>query len=163
MKKEVFFAILLGLSFGLIVTYGIYRASQADTQQQLANILETTNLPLVNDSDSSISTIVINSPPNESIVDEKRQTIAGTTHSNSFVVIYVNETPYITTTDQAGAFSLSADLRLGSNVIGIHALDENGQETISEIVVGYTTQPLFSQAATGSANADETRENTDQK
>jgi hypothetical protein len=54
-------------------------------------------------------------------------------------------------------------LRLGSNVIGIHALDENGQETISEIVVGYTTQPLFSQAATGSANADETRENTDQK
>jgi len=156
MKKEVFVAILLGLSFGLIVTYGIYRASQADTQQQLATILETTNLELENEDTSAISTIVIDSPQNESIVDEQRQTISGTTISNSFVIIYVNETPYITSADQAGAFSVSADLQLGSNVIGVHALNENGEETVSEIVVGYTTQPLFSQAATSSADTDET-------
>lgn len=163
MKKEVFFAILLGLSFGLIVTYGIYRASQADTQQQLATILETTNLDVANEENSAISTIVIDAPLNESIVDEQRQTISGTTLSNSFVVIYVNETPYVTTADQAGAFSISADLRLGSNVIGVHALNENGQETVSEIVVGYTTQPLFSQAATDSADTDDTDENADEE
>jgi ABC-type uncharacterized transport system ATPase subunit len=163
MKKEVFVAILLGLSFGLIVTYGIYRASQADTQQQLATILETTNLDVENEDTNSISTIVIDSPLNESIVDEQRQTISGTTISNSFVIIYVNETPYITTADQAGAFSVSADLRLGSNVIGVHALDENGQETVAEIVVGYTTQPLFSQTATDSADTNDANTEADQE
>lgn len=155
MKKEVFTAIFLGLFLGLIVTYGIYRASQADTQQQVASLLdvdlEVEQTTLENGNNG---VLVINTPSHESVVSEQRQTISGNTLSNSFIVIYVNETPYITTADESGAFSLSADLRLGANIIGVHALNENGDETISEITVAYTTQPLLS-----GENNDETTEN----
>jgi hypothetical protein len=151
MKKEILVAILIGLFFGLIVTYGIYRASQANTENQVADVLETNNQEQENNSNNAISNINIDTPEDESIVSDLRQTIAGTTLSNSFVIIYVNETPYITTADQAGAFSISADLSLGSNVIGVHTLNENGQETSTELTVGYITQPLETQLATESA------------
>lgn len=157
MKKEIFFAILIGLFFGLVVTYGIYRANQADTQEQVATILESTELASNQQNGIEVLTnLVVSNPKNESIVTEQTQTIAGTTSENAFVVIYINETPYITTADETGAFSISADLRLGANIIGIHSLDNIGQETTTEIIVSYTTQPLLPRV-----ESDSDTENTD--
>lgn len=158
MKKEVFFAVLLGLSLGLIVTYGVYRANQANTQDQVDTLLQESAAETIDPTANGISSLVIDAPENESIVDEAKQTIAGTTLANAFVVIYVNETPYMTTADQTGAFSISADLSLGSNVIGVHSLSEDGNEAIAEIVVSYTTQPLIPQPS--ASESAETTEGT---
>lgn len=152
MKKEIFFAVLLGLSLGLIVTYGVYRATQADTQDQVTDITQSTTDNQDGQINETVSNLVINSPKDETIVDTKTIPVTGTTSSNSFVVIYVNETPYITTADQTGAFSISVELAENSNVIGVHALNQDGAETVVEVIVTYISKPLVSQNATPSGD-----------
>lgn len=152
MKKEIFFAVLLGLSLGLIVTYGVYRATQADTQDQVSNIAQSTTGDQNSQSNETVSNLVINSPKDEALVDTKTIPVTGLTTSNSFVIVYVNETPYITTADQTGAFSISVDLAENSNFIGVYALNQDGDETTVELLVTYISQPLVSQTATPSGD-----------
>jgi len=154
MKKEVFFAVLLGLTLGLIVTYGIYRASQANTQDQLDTITEGESEQAGQQEKIDSSSLVVDVPQDESVVNEATLTVSGTTLSNTFVIIYVGETPYITTADEAGAYSVSVELEEGSNIIGVHSLSENGQEVSTERLVTYTTQPLLPDTASESAKPE---------
>ncbi len=156
MKKEIFFAVLLGLSLGLIVTYGVYRATQADTQNQIDDITQTGDDDQNSQINATIANLIISTPKDEAIVDTKTIQVAGNTSSNAFVIIYVGETPYVTTADQTGAFSVSVELSENSNVIGIHSLTEDGDETVVEVTVTYISKPLVTQteeqkSATGSA------------
>lgn len=140
MKKELFVAIILGLSMGLIITYGIYRAQQVDTRQQAA-ILEIDTEELADISDLQ-NTLIIDSPKDESVVDQQNISVAGQTLPGAFVVIYVNEDPVITTADSSGAFSITARLRTGANVISVHSVAEDGTEVVADVVVSYTTDPI---------------------
>jgi hypothetical protein len=139
MKKEILIAILLGLSLGLFITYGLYRTRNAANDNQALNVEDTlSSSPEI----EALSTLVLHFPDDESIVDEAEIPIAGDTEPNNFVVIFVNKQEYITTADSTGAFSISAELEAGSNVIVVHSLDEDGNETVEERVVIFTTQPL---------------------
>lgn len=140
MKKELFVAIILGLSMGLIITYGIYRAQQVDTRQQAA-ILEIDTEELADISDLQ-NTLIIDSPKDESVVDQQNISVAGQTLPGAFVVIYVNEDPVITSADSTGAFSITARLRTGANVISVHSIAEDGTEVVADVVVSYTTEPI---------------------
>lgn len=138
MKKEILIAILLGLSLGLFITYGLYRsrnASNKQTQTIGSSLSATPELEV-------LSTLVLHSPADESIVAESSLTIAGDTEPDNFIVILVNDQDYITTADTAGAFSITAELESGSNVIVVYSLDEDGNATVEERVVVYTTASL---------------------
>lgn len=139
MKKEIIIAILLGLSLGLFITYGLYRSRNSANDKSVPSIQEVLENP---DKANVLSTLVLHSPDDESIVSESEITIAGDTQPNNFVVIFVNEENFITTADDAGAFSISAELEDGSNVILIHSVDEDGKETVEERMVVYTDKPL---------------------
>lgn len=154
MKKELFVAIILGLSMGLIITYGIYRAQQVDTRQQAA-ILEIDTEELADISDLQ-NTLIIDSPKDESVVDQQNISVAGQTLPGAFVVIYVNEDPVITTADSSGAFSITARLRTGANVISVHSVAEDGTEVVADVVVSYTTDPITRPLA------DDDREDSDE-
>lgn len=139
MKKEILIAILLGLSLGLFITYGLYRSRNASDDDQSSkfdnNLAATPNI-------ETLSTLVLHSPEDESIVADPTVTIAGDTEPNNFVVILVNEDETITTADESGAFSITGVLEAGSNVIVVYSLDEDGKTTIEERVVVYTTKAL---------------------
>jgi len=145
MKKEIFFAVLLGLTLGLIVTYGVYRATQANTQNQIEDITQTQDDDPTSQINTTIANLIINTPKDETVVDTKTIQVAGNTSTNAFVIIYVNEIPYITTADQAGAFSVSVELSENSNIIGVHSLTEDGEETVLEVTVTYISKPLVTQ------------------
>lgn len=133
MRKEILLAIVIGLFVGLILTYGIYVAQTAlrrtpsnDTQSQTLN---------ASPEPSAGGNLTILSPIDETVQTSQKVTVAGTTIVNSFVVIFINDEEHITTADASGNFSIEADLELGSNIITVHAIDEDGQETTVERTV----------------------------
>jgi len=150
MHKEVVLAILLGLGLGLVITYGVYRSRTAPTATQ--NEVITSTDPTASDSDSKIT---IFSPENESVQSTQSVTVTGSTDPGSFVVILVGEVDFITTADESGNFSIEAELKEGSNIIQAHAVNEDGEVSITEHVVIYNTDPLVeSETESASPSAD---------
>lgn len=159
MKKEMIISVLVGLFFGLIIVYGVYTAQNSLTKNDQDNKqLETTPSP--NPSDQADANLAIHNPEDEIIVDEALITITGTTTADNYVVIFINDDEIITTADEAGSFSVEGELELGSNIVQVHAIDENGQTTVKERTVIYSTRPLVEptpedEIATDSASTSE--------
>ena len=151
MKKEILIAILLGLSLGLFITYGLYRTRNAGSENQISNTENISSSPEI----EVLSTLVLNSPEDESIVAESTLPVSGDTEPNNFIVIFINNEQYITTADSTGAFSVSAELEPGSNVILVYSLDEDGNQTVEERVVVYTTRPLVEEVPTETPNPED--------
>jgi len=153
MRKEVFISILIGLIFGLIITYGVYKAksSEETTTQDVSVDESLTPTP----GELNAHKLVIHSPEDEIIQESNKTTVTGTTITNSFVVILINNDETITTADESGNFSVEVDLEDGSNVITVFVLDEDGQKSSTQRVVIVSDQPL---EATQSAETKEDEE-----
>jgi hypothetical protein len=133
MRKEILFAVLIGLGLGLIITYGVYTAARGPRPESPATS------PLVANASASPATdsteLVLTNPPDETVQKESATTIAGTTWANSFVVILVNGKENITTADANGNFSVKSTLRSGANIIAVTALNEDGKQAVQERTV----------------------------
>ncbi len=142
MKKEMIISVLVGLFFGLIIVYGVYTA-----QSSLSKNNQTTEelgvSPSPDDSEEEIGgNLSLHSPEDEIIVNEPLTTVTGTTLANSYVVIFINDEEHITNANESGNFSIEGELELGSNIIEVHVIDEDGKTIVKERTVIYTTKPL---------------------
>ena len=156
MKKEIIFAILLGLSLGLIITYGVYRAKmtlQQPIQKEDKISPSTTPQPTNN------SSLLLISPEDEIITDLAKINVSGSTTPDSFVIIIVNNQDNITTADQTGNFSVEVELEAGSNVIRVHALKEDGTSIVEERTVIYSTIDFMTDDANQATESGEENEN----
>lgn len=133
MKKEVLIAILIGFGLGLTITYGIYRLRTAleDQPQTIADIVSGSPTP----SPEVNSLLAMLTPEDGSIQTEKKTTVAGSTIPNSYVILFVNNSDYIQTSDDSGNFSFDVPLETGSNVLIVHVLNESGEVITKEKVV----------------------------
>jgi len=147
MRKELLFAIVIGLTLGLLLTYGFYRAKIAMTRPPgQNNPLTKTASP----SPTASTDLVVISPADEVVQTEKKVQITGTTKANNFVVIFINNKEQITQGDSSGNFSTEAGLETGSNVIIVHAINEDGATTTIErtvIVIAVAADPEASGSA----------------
>ncbi len=141
MRKEVIVAILLGLSLGLIVSYGVYRARKSlqtsDTSSQ-----QTDNGASPNPSASPHTSLVLVSPDDESIQTTKDVKVTGTTLPNALVVIFVNDKENITNADSSGNFSIETELQPNANVITVRSIDEDGNTAEEKRTVIFTNVSL---------------------
>lgn len=155
MRKELIIAIFLGLSLGLVITYGFYRARQALTTTDYNAIVLEESSPTPEA--STLGTLSIISPSDELVTSDSEISVTGTTLANTYVAIFVNDQEYLTTADSTGNFAQPVTLGNGSNVITVHALDENGHNTILERVVirtvGVSATASSSASPTASAAA----------
>lgn len=149
MKKELLLAVLIGLAVGLVIVFGVYRTKVLFTPKNQTTNLETSPSPEA--SADILSNLVVHSPLDESIQESPTVTIAGSTNNNEFVVILVNNQDFITTADDSGNFSISAELEPGSNIIQVKSINEDGKVTTKELTVIYTTKPLITSESTASA------------
>ncbi|CAN5280494.1 hypothetical protein BH10PAT2_BH10PAT2_3480 [soil metagenome] len=150
MKKEVLFAIFLGLGLGLIVTFGIYTARSAFLKKTDTTDVSPTATPAATPTDSSLSLF---SPDDESVQFVSDVKVTGTTFPNAHVIVFINNTSNITTADATGNFSVATTLTEGSNVVTVRALDDNGNQAEQKRTVIYTTTTLDAVAtATPSAS-----------
>ena len=136
MRKEILLAIIVGLSLGLFITFGIYQARVSTVKRKSEQEIATKLTPSPEEKFSG--ELVLNTPKDESLQTEKTTTVSGTTWSDSFVVVLVDNEEVITTSDESGNFSVEVNLEENSNLITVIALDEDGH-TLSEertVIVG---------------------------
>ena len=148
----MFLAVLIGLSLGLFITYGIYTARTAGRQ---VNPNASASPNPSGDPEANNSNLAIISPMDESVHTTPDLSVTGTTIANAFVVIFVNDEELLTTSDVSGNFSVETKLEAGSNIIAVHVIDEDGKTSTLERTVVYITEAMqnvgTAQPASGSA------------
>lgn len=153
MRKEVVIAIILGLALGFIITFGIYRTQVAlrstPSSEEQAEALRTP--------DSILNPVVqqelaIHNPEDGLITDAQSVVVTGESEPNVVVVLLVNDTEYVTTTDEGGNFSFDVPLREGSNVLTTYILRDDGSSLKDErvVVMGDFSELIEANAATAS-------------
>lgn len=155
MKKEVIISVLIGLSLGLIITYGVYRFRSSLTEKP------TTTLDLVSTSPSPelevASIISLHNPQEGSVVTEPKLTVTGSTLPDAYVVLFVNDEESVSNSDGAGNFSFQATLTKGANILRVHVVNESNTVTVLERSVIFV-DPTSSSTATDSAKPTATED-----
>jgi hypothetical protein len=129
MRKEVVIAVLIGLSLGLVITYGFYTAqlSSQTSQSTKKTELEFSTSPTPESQANAL--LKLTSPEDESVVTAPELTIAGQASANGFVIISLLDQVSTITADEQGKFSTTLTLKPGGNIIVIQATDEGGTTT----------------------------------
>lgn len=132
MKKEILIAVFVGLSMGLIITFGVYRVKNSLTQTPTTNFIQEN---LDTDPTATPTLLALHSPEDGIIQTETELTVTGTTVADAFVVLFVNNTDFISNSDESGNFSFKINLEEGANIIRVHVLDESGTASVEERLV----------------------------
>jgi hypothetical protein len=138
MRKEILLAIFVGITLGLMITFGIYQNSENaktgenNTTDQLINNQTSTTSAIIQDPE-----LVINSPEEDLFTSNEELIVSGSATPNSFVVILVNDVESISNTDESGNFSLKVKLNLGGNLIEINSINEDGKQVSKQRTVIY--------------------------
>ncbi len=132
MKKEVLIAIFVGLSMGLIITFGVYRVKNSITETPAADLEEN---QLEVEATAAATILALHSPEDGTIQTGTELTVTGTTIPNAFVVLFVNDTDFISNSDESGNFSFKVELENGTNILRVHVLNDDGGETVEERLV----------------------------
>ncbi|MCL2110518.1 hypothetical protein FWH30_02990 [Microgenomates group bacterium] len=144
MKKEVVLAIVISLFVCFAITFLIIFLRHSSQNDPHKNIVNRIALEGNNSSPSATasSQIQIFSPSDEDVVTQPDVTISGHAFPSSLLVIFVNDSDYIITSDESGNFSAPLTLEAGSNVISIHGFDANNQPDANQITVIYSNKSL---------------------
>lgn len=160
MKKEVLIAILVGLSMGLIITFGVYRVKNSITETPTAD-LEENQLDV--EATAAATILALHSPEDGTVQTEKELTVTGTTIPNTFVVLFVNDIDFISNSDESGNFSFKIELEDGANILRVHVLNDEGGATVEERLVVVSdafekAEALVNQEATEATDTTDTEE-----
>lgn len=135
MRKEVLLAIIIGLLFGLVITYGFYRANQYSTPDNTA-----TNQVLPSPSpETQISLFTLDSPTDGDIFFTPTATISGTLASDTVLTVLSEDDEFVLT---SSPFIQEIPLIPGANTIQLIGLLPNGQRQELKLTLVYTTAKL---------------------
>jgi hypothetical protein len=150
MKKELFTAIVIGAIFGFIITASFWairegkiksitqpepkakKSSPDNSQDQSDN---SQNQP----QDETLVHLEIDSPTNESIVNQAQLEISGQTEAFSTIVILHQNGDEILTADQNGSFKETIEVNGGLNIIKITSFDQDGNFAEKILHITYST------------------------
>lgn len=141
MRKEILLAVFVGITLGLMITFGIYQNSENNKTGQNSNTDQLINNPI--STESAIiqdPQLVINSPEEELLTNEEELIVSGSGNPDSFVVILVNDVESISNTDESGNFSVKIKLIPGGNLIEINSIDEDGKQISKQRTVVYEVE-----------------------
>jgi len=138
MRKEIIFAIILGIILGGVIIYGIKFTNQAtSTTGDIPEVTTTPTPPF-----PPASSLKIISPQNHAVLFISEVTIQGTTLPNAHLAIIWEEDEAIIESDQLGNFSLPIELVGGENKITINAVNQDGLNQTKTLTVIYTTAEI---------------------
>lgn len=141
MRKEILLAVFVGITLGLMITFGIYQNSENAKTGQNNDTDQLINNPV--SSESAIiqdPQLMINSPEEDLFTNEEDLIVSGSSTPNSFVVVFVNDKENISSTDESGNFSIKVKLTEGGNLIEINSIDEDGKKISKQRTVIYETK-----------------------
>lgn len=134
MRKEILFAIVAGLIFGVLIAFGIWRANSA-----LAPEEKITHEESIDKTISELA-ITIATPSDLSVVTKLPASINGITRPGEIVIISAEEEDYILNSEEDGSFSSEIDLIGGLNEIIVSVIALEGDFTSETLNLVYSTQ-----------------------
>lgn len=143
MRKEVIFAIIIGLFLGLVILYGIQLANQSTKKATGSSVTPTQEETTSPTPTPNIAQgIIIISPQNHAVVNTNSVRIVGKTVANSTVAISDSEDDILINADKDGSFSTDIKLTGGANIINITSLKPDLTTDTAKITVIYTTAKI---------------------
>ena len=142
MRKEVIFAIIIGLSLGVTILFGIRLANQSIiTSSAPRNEAKIPSIP-EGPTPAQVAGISIISPKNHSIINTATVKIIGKTLPNSTVAILSFENDILIISDSDGNFSADLELAGGENIIKATVLKPDQSMESTQISIIYTTAKI---------------------
>lgn len=135
MRKEVLFAIILGVGLGVALAFGIWRANLALTPREE----QTQNNPPTS-TPEDFSELIITDPEDQTVVEHDKVNVRGAATPGAMLVILASGGEYILEADKEGSFEQEVKLVPGPNEIKVTSLDTDGNTTEERLVVVYTTE-----------------------
>jgi hypothetical protein len=124
MRKEILFAIISGIVFGLIIAFGIWRTNIALKNKKTPPPTSSSITPTPQQN-SNIELVIVK-PQENDIIYENPLILSGLTKSNALVVISTEERDLIISPDASGAFEKELDLDPAINSLVITSVDDSG-------------------------------------
>lgn len=141
MRKEVIFAVIIGVLLGGVILYGINLANNSVGPKD-NNTEQADNSKIQSPTKDNTNQILISTPQNNSVTTDESLNLKGSTLPNSNVAIVSENDDILTTADTEGNFSATINLISGENLITITALDNKQASVSAQIhVIRTTTLP----------------------
>lgn len=160
MKKELLFAMSIGLCIGLIITFGMYRARVAMTTNTTVNrndgTLPTPPVLGKDEEKSNTEAFVVSQPLDEALLSDPKIQVTGQTYPNAVVVILQEVSEIVGQSDAKGNFSIPITLNAGANMLVIRVLAENRDPLSVTRTVIFSTADLSAGTSTKSATPSST-------
>jgi len=132
MRKELFWAGIIGISFGLIIAFGAWRITL--TNSTVTQTPSPTPRP-----HTSEFKITLDKPEDKDVVTESHVTVSGITKALTWITVSGEKGDYIVQSDESGVFSQDVDLTGGVNQIKVTAFDPQGTQSIQKVLVVYSS------------------------
>lgn len=151
MIKDLLVAIALGAVLGFGVTGGFFILNKSSKTNSFSSPSPTISInPNQNENQGTTipsesvvppinENLNIDSPKNESVFSTSKITLKGTSKPNNIVIIKTPLKIYNLIIDNSGTFSTDIELETGVNIIKISSIDNEDNQTDSQIIVTYST------------------------
>lgn len=133
MRREIVWAGIVGISFGLIIAFGAWRINSS------LKTKGTSTEPSPTPQNIAQSSITLDKPENGDVITQTPVTVSGITKPLTWLVFSGEKGDYILQSDETGVFSQDVDLTGGINQIKITSLNKNGDSAFQKIIVVYST------------------------
>ena len=132
---------------GLLVSFGVTAFLFVRSDRNPAAIptpapVSLSPEPVTSLPEKQVAPIILTSPEDEAVFDNKAITIAGEASPEALVVVFVNQKNFVVTSDKNGNFALDVNLESGSNAIRAVMVDDQGATYSDNRLVVYTNKSL---------------------
>ncbi len=143
MKKEVLLAIIIGISLGLLITFGLYIARKSIKESgQIVSPLVENNNGNTNSSQEIIPSFSLLSPIDQSISKESKTSVVGSTTPLSWIIIITETGEKMIQADEKGSFATEVFLVSGENEIEVKTISDKGEIISKIITIVYSTAEI---------------------
>ena len=135
MRRELIWVIVIGISFGLIIAFGVWRINSSLEGSKPAGPTPT---PGSQNPEEEFK-ITLNTPENNDVVTVSPVTVSGITKPLTWIIASGEAEDYILQSDDKGIFTQDVVLEPGINRIGIAAFDPAGSQSIQKVLAVYSS------------------------
>ena len=134
MRKELIVASIIGIGFGLVIAFGVYRINSS-LKPNGNKTLSTPNPKTV----ISEFKITLDKPQNNDVLTEDSIAVTGITKPLTWISVSGEDEDYVVQSDDKGLFSQDVNLIPGVNQIKLTAFDALGAQSIEKVLVVYSS------------------------
>ncbi|QQG41447.1 MAG: hypothetical protein HYV90_04805 [Candidatus Woesebacteria bacterium] len=153
MRKELIWAAGIGITFGLIIAFGVWRINSSIKPKEKS--VTQTPRPQVN----SEFKITLDKPEQNDVLTQDSVTVSGITKPLTWVTFSGESSDYIIQSGTDGVFVQDVKLIPGVNQIKITAFDPEGNRSVEKVVVVYSSS--FQVSSSSPTTAKDSSESSD--